>query len=486
MGVSPQLRRAAALELAKRKQAKEAILAELHSLQKEVANYLLEETSPRRSKWIALTCGRRAGKSVLDAHLIVLALLDSGPNEWVGYGAVTRGQAKRIIWRELCDLISRLALPWAINETLCTISVPSRGSFLLTGFDNASEVHKLRGLKFRLFVCDEPATYEHLLEELLREVLEPAFGDTRGSLVLSGTPGTVCAGFWHGVSTGLVPGYRRWTWTVRDNPYFYEPDDFLEQVKERNGWQDRDPVYRREYLAEWVEDEGSLVYSWNDGRNAVTRLPDDYDVRSWIHTIGIDYGFRDSTAWCVLASHPHRREIVVVHAEKEIELLDDQIAERTHTLIQRFNPSSIVGDSAAPHAIEAFNRRFGASSGRYIRGADKRGKMAHITLLNTELRSGRLTVCLPTAGCLAGEMRVLPWSNGQRVMEHPGFDNHACDAALYAFMEHRSFLHSDPTPPKGPNQWDVDSDRAREERIRRFVQDRRGSAYERTERKLFG
>ena len=486
-----EVRRAAALIAAKRRQIKDAILGELHPLQREVAEYAITPTQD--SKWIALTCGRRAGKTELDVRLIALALLDSGPNnELVGYAAVTRKKAEELVWRPLRDLISRFALDsehnWKINESTNTIEVPGRATFQLMGFDKYAEIEKLRGSKFRLFICDEPDTYDHLLEPLISKVIEPTLGDVRGTFLINGTPGHVNAGTWHAISTGNDEFYRRWHWTVHDNPFFPDPEGWLASVRKRNGFTDNDAIYLREYLARWTEDEESLVYAFNRSRNTLSGLPRDYDPASWVHTLGIDYGFRN-TAWSVLASPPHRHEAYCVHAEREERNIDDDIADHTHELIERFSPVSVVGDSADQKAIEAYNRRWGSKTGRYIRNANKREKLAHIGLLNTELRTGRLTICEPDAEVLIQEMSTLPWKNGKLAAkreENKEFPNHACDATLYAFMEHRSYLHRDAPRVDDRKRWDADGDDVREERWKRFVEAKQVGPYEKAERAAFG
>lgn len=429
--------RAALIELARRAQVVRAIRDELHPAQRAV--------SEDPSQFKALLCGRRSGKTELDARAIAVALEECGPEEWVTYAAVTRALAKDLIWTRLEGLNARHKLGWTLSEHEGLVETPRGGRFRVLGFDKLPELQKTRGYKLRLAVFDEPATYQDRLETLIKDCVGPALADLRGRVIINGTPGVACVGFWHAVSTGLNPTYRAWHWTVRDNPKFpRDADAMLADTRRDFRWGIDDPTYRREWMAEWVHDPSALVYPWVPGRNEVDALPSDYDRATWIHTLGVDFGYSpEPSAWAVLASHPNRRDIVIVHSEEHLEQLPDEAAATTKRLVDAYRPAACVGDNGGSGKayVEEWNRRWGEASGCTMEPADKLGKPAHIAVMGGEIRAGRVQAVKPLAPSWCAQASQLPWLDSARRHEHPAYPNHSTDAALYAFTRHQSYWH---------------------------------------------
>lgn len=466
--MTPQ-RRAALEELARRAQRREAIISELHDKQREVIRWFLTGV-----QYIAALCGRRAGKTELDARVIAIALEMCGVDEWVIYAARTRGLAKDLIWARLAALNERHKFGWRMLEHEGFIETPRGGKFRVFGFDKLPELEKTRGYKLRCAVFDEPATYADRLEQLLRECVGPALADLRGWLLINGTPGAVCAGWWHDVSTGAVPRYKNTRWTVLDNTHFpRDAREMLAEERAENKWDEENATYQIEWMARWINDPTKQVYKYVADRNLISSLPDGYAERGegWTFTLGVDFGYSpDPCAWVVLGSPRNSQTIYVVHDEQALELLPDEAAEVTKRLVERFDPASVVGDPAAAEYLAEWNRRHAAQSKAWMLPADKLGKNDAIEVVNGELRSSRWLVYGPGAPNWAREAQHLPWKNERREEEHPSYPNHSLDAGLYASRKHRSYLHEVPKPPPTPNE----AERlAQAERIRRVQEQRR-------------
>lgn len=435
--------RAIALELVRRKRTREAIRAELHDRQQRVIR--------DAGRFIAMLCSRRAGKTELCARMIALALLDAGANEWVIYAARTASIARDLIWVHLEKLNEKHGLGWEMHAHLGLVRTPAGASFRVLGVDKKKEVQKIRGYKLRLAIFDEASTYQEHLEELVRECAEPGLMDLGGRLVLSGTPGVVCEGYWFEASTGEIPKFSVHAWTVRENPLFpRDPEEALREVREENEWTEEDATYRREYLGEWVEDPSALVYKFVAARNTCDELPVEFDPATWLCTLGIDFGMTDECAWVVLGSPKHSKDIFVLHAEKHSELLPDEAAAITAGLVQRFRPVRLVGDGGGlgkPY-IREFNRRWAHDAGITVSLAEKVDKAGAISLLNGDMRGGgskpdtaRIRLHMPAAKELAGEIKHLPWLDRAHTKENPSFPNHCADAFLYAWRSHTSYWH---------------------------------------------
>jgi len=411
------------------------------------------------ARWKAVTTSRRSGKTVLDTALAADSLEESSHDEVTLYLARNRGVAKELFWPKIKGLAREHKLPWHLNETELRITTERGGVLLVKGAEGGDpdeEMEKLRGLKLRRALCDEPSTYAHTLRKLLKDVIEPGLGDLRGDCIVNGTPGIVCSGAWHEISTGILPQgdkrppsslakWRRWHWDIRRNPFFKDADGYLREVLEENGWTEEDPTFQREYLGRWVVDVSAQVYRYIASRNAVTEIPG-YDREAWVHTLAVDFGMVDACAWTVLASHPHKRETYAVRAISKIGLLPDQAAEVTRRLVEEFRPHRLVGDGGGlgkPY-VEAYNVRFDV--GIRMDAAEKSEKRAAIELMNGDLGSGRLKVLLPECADLAGQWESLPWANAAREKEHAGYRNDLADSALYAHRAHLSYLHEAPDP----------------------------------------
>lgn len=400
---------------------------------------------------------------MLDTALAADSLADSGHDEVTLYLARNRGVAKELFWPKIKGLIRQYDLPWEQNESELRVTTKKGGVLLVKGAeggDPEEEREKLRGLKMRRVLCDEPATYADTLRKLLKDVIEPGLGDLRGDCIINGTPGIVCAGAWHEISTGILPAgdkrppsslakWKRWHWDIRRNPFFKDSEQYLQEVLEENGWTEEDPTFQREYLGRWVVDVSAQVYRYIASRNAVTEVPG-YDRESWVHTIGVDFGVVDECAWTVLASHPHQREIYAIRSIAKSGLLPEQAAELTHRLVQEFQPHRLVGDAGGlgkPYVM-AYNERF--DTGIQMEAAEKTEKRANIELMNGDLGAARMKLLMPECEELGGQMENLPWANPAREHEHAGYKNHRTDSCLYGWRSHSAYLHSAPVKKRDP------------------------------------
>lgn len=466
----------AQLLLALRKRLTQALTAELHAKQRAV---VLD-----KSRYKTLLCGRRAGKTELCARLIAISLINSGTNEWTIFGARTLAIAKDLIWSHLVAINERHQLRWKMSEHVGTIRTPSGARFRLFGIDDKVAVEKVRGYKIRLAIFDEASTYEDHIPALLKS-LAPALTDLAGTLVLSGTPGAVCTGYWHDASTGQVTEwaganegiasrYSKHHWTVLDNPHFpRDAQEMLAEERADNKWTEDDPTYRREYFAEWTNDPSALVYAYVQHRNMVHELPEEFDADTWLTTLGVDFGYTDECAWVVHASPPHSQAIFTIHAEKHSGLLPDEAAAITASLYERFKPAHVVGDGGGmgKSYIEEFNRRWAERHKVSITPADKADKAGTIRLFNGDMRAGNIRIWLHGAAPYAFEIARLPWLDAAKTKEHPAYANHCADAGLYAWKKHASYWQKPAKPKPTPADLQVAERRKRAQKSARRRKD---------------
>lgn len=420
-------------------------------------------------KRIAVHPGRRGGKTegfVLHA----LKVMQANPGCRIPYIALTRKSAENILWRTIEKINDRLGLGLEPRKSDLTWRAPNGAELFLIGANKTDEVEKLRGQAFHLVGIDEAGSFRAtLLDTLVRDVLTWCLMDHNGTLVLVGTPGAACVGYFHDACTGKIPGWDVSHWTCLDNPHIPHAEEWLAELREHHGWAEDDPSYLREAMGRWVKDRDSLVYKWEPGRNGVGSMPAGYspDSDAWTHVIGIDYGYVDACAWVVLAFRRIRRSgdkgVYAVESFKRTGLLPDEAASLTNDLVNKYNPARVVGDAGGlgkPYLEEA-RRRWGLP----IVPADKSRKQAQIELVNDALRASRLHVILDCNRDLIAEMEILQWDLERVAVTAGGlvrhelrrvidqrFEDHLCDAAQYAYGATYAYLNEAPAEKPPPDR----------------------------------
>lgn len=310
-----------------------------------------------RSKRKCALTSRRGGKS----HGIGCWLLEGGEDSPRGkslFIALTRGKAKSILWDDcLAGLNDRyhLGLRLVHDEGQLYVRMENGHRIWLLGVDNQHEVAKVRGERLRRAVVDEAQAFGSYLHVLIQQAIEPALMDLQGELALTGTPSPVATGFFWAASTGGDPDVAKWPvhhWTVLDNPHVPHAAEWLAEHKRLNNWDDSHPTYRREYLGEWTEDIGALVYpltaenSWSpDGELPFGLPPGEYS-----YGLGVDLGFSlHSTAFVLIAVRRGTGQVFVLSAYTRSRLIPTALAahvQGVRDMVQK--AAGGVGSTPAP------------------------------------------------------------------------------------------------------------------------------------------
>lgn len=346
--------------------------------------------------------GRRFGKSYCDAGL----LLGGQPGEVSLYAAHQFIDAKSIMLPVFRDLNHLHGLGLAFNMSDHTITEPNGAIIRLAGVKDEGAAHSLRGPRYRRAVIDEAQNFtSELLQCLVEEVLTPALVDSGGDLAITGTPGAEPdpEDYWFslcGDPASGVPG--RWPThhgTIYDNSKAkVDPRIALADVLRQFGWTEDTPTYRREYLAEWVPDQGSIVFQFDGKLEAVG--PD-----MGLTVLALDFGVVDHTSFTILrqAERPH----VWVMQSYGLPGLDIvQIAEQVNSLRHRWKPNYIVADEGALGKGYALTLK-----NQYnipVEPAEKRHLRARIDHGRGMLTAGLMHLTVE-AKELAAEWKRLPW-----------------------------------------------------------------------------
>lgn len=396
-------------------------------------------------------CSRRAGKSHVAGEYLVKTCVDN-PGVICVYIALTRLSAKRIMWRTLKDICHANGfyrdIKW--NNTELTVEFPNGSQIILAGASDENDIEVLRGSKYKLVVVDECASFKSHFKEMVEEVIEPALIDLDGTLALIGTPGAACSGYFFDASTSTTSGYSKHHWTIFDNPFIPNSRGWLENRMVQKGWTRENPIYKREWQGLWVRSEDSLVYRFNRERN----LYDGNYPKNMTYILGIDFGWNDDNAFCILGFNNESPNIYVCETFAKNKMLVDEISARIHTYKERYGGfARIVADTGGlgKQICEEIKARYKLN----LLPAEKQGKAAFIEVINSDFAAKRILVPT-TEKQFIEEMEILQWDdNEQKRMEDPRFANHLCDAFLYAAREAKHYLYKAPIakPKVGSQQY---------------------------------
>jgi len=430
---------------------------------KEATPFVLEEFCfPEQLAFIKDTarfktavCSRRAGKSTACvADMLYTALNQPGD---VLYLTLNRRSAKRIIWRELLRINKDFNLQGKPDNTELTLTLPNKNVIHISGAKDEAEVDKVRGMHFRKVYIDEAQAFRPYIKELIEDVIEPALTDYRGSLILIGTPGPIPAGYFYETSTG--EGWSHHHWTMLNNPFLEKksgvpPIITIRETAERRGLSLSSPSIQREFFGQWVKDVDSLVYNFDSTKNIYhTDLPK--DLR---YVFGVDIGYRDADAIAVLGYSASERKVYLVQEYVRSKNDITSLVEELKRLKDKYDPVKIVMDAGA--LGKKIQEEIRIRHSLHTEAAEKTRKAEFITLLNDDLRTGKLQC--PLNSQFEEDSYLLQWDlESETVMKVSNrYHSDIADALLYAWRECRHFYEREqeakrPTPDEYMEQLEI-------------------------------
>ena|GEM_PF-2566736 len=262
---------------------------------------------------IVMICGRRAGKTVALAALIILVAISHEKGD-VLYLGRTAKSAFDIIWRTLEDLLKYLNLPYTPNLTDQTITFNTGVKIFVKGTNTKQDIENIRGLGLRLAVKDECQSDSHdKLKMLVTEILVPTTKDYEGSqVVLAGTPPRIEGSFIEEKYTEDNPHMARFNWNMSVNPHIPHHETVLQETLGNDfKGNANDTVYLREHVGKiGAYDTEALVFRITAGNYfQEAQLPAwiaSQPVTDIFFSGGIDYGF-DNFDSCVIIMASERK-----------------------------------------------------------------------------------------------------------------------------------------------------------------------------------
>lgn len=403
----------------------------------------------------AAVCSRRAGKTY---GCVMYMLRESQRYSYaqIPYVTITRAQGKRNIWLDLQQLNERYQLGGKFNNNELTVTFPNGSVIFINGANDATEIERLRGGKYPLAVIDEAQSFRAYIRTLVDDIFEPAVSDYGGTIVMTGTPGPACAGFYYEVTNQTTPEAKDWNvhhWTWVDNPHHPYTAAKIEEIRLRKGWLPDNPTFLREYMGQWVRDDSLVVYKLGQA-NLCYQLPE----RKLEYVLGLDLGYEDDTAFVVLGYDEQVGKVWIVESWKEKHLIPARVAAKVEQLNMKYRFSHIVADTGGfgKGYAEEMKQRYGLP----IEPAKKTDKPGYIELMNGDLQSGIVQIYKRQNQELVDEMGMLLFEEHEdgtpdRSKIDDRFPDHLCDAALYGWRACRQYYY-DPqleSPREGSEEY---------------------------------
>lgn len=405
------------------------------------------------SLFVTAVTSRRAGKTTA-CGLHLLKVANENPKSVSLYITLARTNAKKIIWPMLKDLNNELDLKGEPNESDLSMRLPNGAMIYCSGAATASEIDRFRGLALKLVYIDEAQSFGLYLDKLIDDVLVPACFDNRGQIRLIGTPGPVPVGYFFDTRSNL--NWSHHSWTIFDNPWIERkrgesPQEVLQQELKRRNVTIDDPTIQREIFGQWVVDTQTLVLNYNKDLNHYDELPPD----TYNYIMGIDLGFKDADAICILG---HSFNSPITYLVDELVTVKQGLTELFHqveALRTKYNCYKLVVDTGGLglKIAEEMRRRWRIP----VHAAEKVRKFENIEILNDALRTGRFRA--KNTSRFANDSMLLEWdmdkARPDKKVISDRFHSDIVDAALYAFRESPSYSYQEParTPKYGSKEW---------------------------------
>ncbi len=420
------------------------------------------------SRNLAVLGSRRAGKTEMWPRIATAKALTT-PRSLVRVWSHARQRAKELLWNRIRYLVGRHGLKCKMNEVELSFRFENEAEIRLVGADKDKEIQKKRGDSSLAEIVLESQNFGLLLEPLVEDVIRPSLIDLRGTVYLEGTPGPICAGYWFDITGGNDTGevwqslgpksvsmFEVHRWTMLDNPFIPHAREEMAAIKAMKGWADDNPTYLREWLGRWVNDLGSLYYSFDLLRN--TYRTDEVQPwgPGWTHVLGWDLGAIDDMALVIWGWHEDDPTLYEVFSWKKsgarsnevLAVIEQQEKEKRLNLVKKVADTQGGGKMYVDEVMSRTQHRFTP--------AQKANKYDHVRLMNDDLLTGRVKVRMgsPLQEELIGLMRDPDYDprhpdyKDKNPTEDPSCPNHCTDAALYSYREAWHFMPRQVAPKR--------------------------------------
>ena len=204
-----------------------------------------------------IATSRRAGKTNCAARLLVDYCIE--PNTYCLYIHTKIDNCLTQCWPLVVECAKQIELPIAREDTKNMRIEFANGSFIqMAGNKDISAAPLLRGGKYKLIIIDEAQDQRNMVE-LVEDVCEPMLVDFKDScIILQGTPPRRPKTYFEKCYNS--DGWKKYHFTMNDNPFLSNTEEFIERVAKNKGVALDDPLIFREYRGQFINDSTAQVF----------------------------------------------------------------------------------------------------------------------------------------------------------------------------------------------------------------------------------
>jgi len=279
-----------------------------------------------------LVCGRRFGKTMLGidrlAHELEL------PVAW--FSPIYRDMLE--VWRDAVQIYKPIATK--INASERRIELATGGVVEFWSLENEDAG---RGRKYKRVIIDEAAKAPYL-QAAWEQAIRPTLTDYKGDAYFLSTPKGRNY-FWKLYQRALDGGeWKAWHYPTKANP-FIDPSE-VDAAK----YDLPESIYRQEYLAEFLENEGSVFRNLDACMNAQEK-----DHTGHVIIMGVDWG-KQNDFTCISVGCSTCKQEIAIDRFNQIDYVFQR--ERLKVLANRWKPAAILAEqnSIGDPVIEVLQR----------------------------------------------------------------------------------------------------------------------------------
>lgn len=376
----------------------------------------------QRYRFVVAAVSRRQGKTFIANIIGQLITLVPGCNVLIMAPNYNLSQISFDLQRSLIDHFS---LEVERDNAKDRVIELSNKSTIRMG--SVNQVDSAVGRSYDLIIFDEAALADG--ENAFNVALRPTLDKPNARAIFISTPrgkNNWFSRFW---ARGFSDEYPSWasiraTW--KDNPRENE-ENIAEARKTMSGAE-----FAQEYLADFNVFEGQV---WKfDAATCVARI-DELNVEKMDIIAGLDWGFKDPTALCMLAYDWDTETYYVVDEYLQAERTTEQHAAAINEMIAKWNPDFIFIDSAAQQVRFDLAQNFGIATTNAEK--DVLSGIGHVASI---VENNRLIVSSDCKNMLVA-LDAYQWDDNPNLLkEKPrhNYASHMADALRYALYSFKT------------------------------------------------
>jgi phage terminase large subunit len=382
---------------------------------------LLNAINNPKYRFIVAALSRRQGKTYIANIIGQLTALVPGTNILIMSPNYSLSQISFDLQR---NLIKHFDLELTRDNAKDKIIELSNGSTVRMG--SVNQVDSVVGRSYDLIIFDEAALSNGL--EAFNVALRPTLDKPASKAIFISTPrgrNNWFADFYH---RGFSPEFKDWASvhaTYHENPRVSASDIREAKIGMSSA------EFAQEYLADFNQFEGQI---WNFDFEACVEDLSELDYSKMDIFAGLDVGYRDPTAFCVLAFDWDTQRYYLLAEYLEAERTTEQHAEKISALIAQYDIDVIYIDSAAQQMRWDLAQDYGISTVNATKDV-----LAGISSVATIIDNNKLRVEQTCAHSLMS-MDQYQWDPNRNLLKEKPVHNsasHMADAlryALYTFV----------------------------------------------------